>query len=198
MADFPLDVYFQDAGGIYVNLYAGSEVRWKANGVAVKLTQKTAYPESEQIEVRVEPEAPAEFAVHVRIPGWLERPARISLNGKAAQVKAERGSFATLTRRWRKGDTIELTLPFSFRTVPIDDLNPGTVAVMRGPVMLTAIDPPEQLAASAPALAGMEPVPGKPLEFDCQTAAGKVRMRPFYQVRRETYSTYFRRTPEAV
>jgi len=198
VADFPLDIYFQDARGIYINLYAGSEVRWKANGVAVKIAQRTAYPESEQIEVRVEPEAPAEFAVHLRIPGWLERPARISLNGQAAQVKAERGSFATLTRRWRKSDTIELTLPFSFRAVPIDDLNPGTVAVMRGPVMLTAIDPPEPLAASTPALARMEPVPGKPLEFDCQTAAGKVRMRPFYQVRRETYSTYFRRTPEAV
>jgi hypothetical protein len=43
----------------------------------------------------------------------------------------------------------------------------------------------------------MEPVPGKPLEFDCQTPGGKVRMRPFYQVQHETYSTYFRRTPEA-
>ena len=42
-------------------------------------------------------------------------------------------------------------------------------------------------------MAAMEPVTGKPLEFDCQTAAGKVRMRPFYRVQHETYSTYFRR-----
>ena len=119
------------------------------------------------------------------------------MNGKPAQVKAERGAFATLTRRWRRGDTIELKLPFSFRTVPIEDRAPDTVAAMRGPVMLTAIDPPEQLVARASAFAQMDSVPGKPLEFDCQTAAGKVRMRPFYQVRDETYSTYFRRTPEA-
>jgi DUF1680 family protein len=197
VADFPLDLYFQDAHGVYVNLYAGSELRWKANGVPVTLTQRTAYPESEEIEVRVEPESPVEFAVRLRIPGWLESPAQISLNGKAAQVKAERGTFATLTRRWRKGDTIELRLPFPFRTVPIEARVPDTVAAMRGPVMLTAIDPPEQLVARASALARMDPVSGKPLEFDCQTEAGKVRMRPFYQVRRETYSTYFRRIPEA-
>jgi len=197
VADYPLGVYFHDARGIYVNLYAGSEVHWKAKGVAVKLTQLTAYPESERIELGVEPEAPTEFAIHLRIPGWLERAARITINGRAAGVKAARGTFATIVRRWRKGDTIELTLPFSFRAVPIDDLNPDTVAVMRGPVMLVAVDPPESLAATAAALAAMQPVPGRPLEFDCRAAAGTVRMRPFYQVGRETYTTYFRRTREA-
>ena len=65
---------------------------------------------------------------------------------------------------------------------------------MRGPVMLAAIDPPDELAASAAALGADGARPGKPLEFDCTTAAGKVRMRPFYRVQRETYSTYFRRT----
>jgi len=197
VADYPLGVYFHDARGIYVNLYAGSEVRWKANGVAVKLAQRTPYPESERIELGVEPEAPTEFAIHLRIPGWLERPARITINGQAAAVKAARGTFATIVRRWHKGDTIELTLPFSFRAVPIDDLNPDTVAVMRGPVMLVAVDPPESLAATAAALAAMQPVPGRPLEFDCRAAAGTVRMRPFYQVQRETYTTYLRRTREA-
>jgi DUF1680 family protein len=193
VADYPINVYFHDARGVYVNLYAASEVRWKMGNVAVKLTQKTAYPESEQIELLIEPEEPAEFAIHLRIPGWLERPAQVSVNGKAARLKAERGAFATISRRWRKGDTVELVLPFSFRAVPIDEQNRDTVAVMRGPLMLTAVDPPEQLAASAAALSGMEAVPGKPLDFDCRTSAGKVRVRPFYQVQREPYSTYFRR-----
>jgi len=100
-----------------------------------------------------------------------------------------------LTGRWLRGDTIELRLPFSLRAVAIEDRATDTVAAMRGPVMLTAIDPPEELAASASALRTMQPVPGTPLEFDCATAAGNMRMRPFYRVKDETYSTYFRRTP---
>jgi DUF1680 family protein len=194
VADFPLNLYFQDARGISVNLYAGSEVNWKVNGAAVKLTQKTAYPESERVELRVEPETPVDFTIRLRIPSWLERRARISVNGKPEQVAAERGTFAALTRRWRKGDTIELELPFSFRAVAIEERAPDTVAVMRGPIMLTAVDPPETLAASTDALPAMQPVPGQPLEFDCRTTDGPVRMRPFYRVQREAYSTYFRRT----
>jgi uncharacterized protein len=119
------------------------------------------------------------------------------VNGKAVSATVERGTYATLRRRWRKNDTIDLTLPFSFRTVPIDQKNPNIVAVMRGPVMLAAINPPERLAATAGALTKMDHVPGKPLEFDCQTSAGKVRMRPFYQVQREPYSVYFHRTVPA-
>lgn len=192
VADYPIDLYFHNTRGIYVNLYAASEVRWKVNHVPVRLIQNTAYPESEQIELRVEPDAHAEFTIHLRIPRWLNRPAQLSVNGKAVAVAAERGTFAAIRRRWRKGDTIELRLPFSFRTVPIDAQNPNIVAVMRGPVMLTAVDPPELLTANAAALATMEAVPGKPLEFELPTAAGRVRMRPFYQVQRESYSTYFR------
>jgi DUF1680 family protein len=194
VADFPLNLYFQDSSGVYLNLYAGSELRWKRNGVPVRIAQKTAYPESERVEIAVDPESPVEFAVRLRIPGWLERAPRILVNGKPAQVKAERGTFAAVSRRWRKGDTVEVEFPFSFRAIPIDESAPNTVAMMRGPVMLTAVDPPDELAVPRSALGRMEPVPRKPLEFDCATAAGKVRMRPFYQVEREVYSTYFERT----
>jgi DUF1680 family protein len=194
VADFPLNLYFQDVKGVYVNLYSGSELRWKANGVPVKLAQKTMYPESEQVELRIDPESPVEFSVRLRMPGWLAQQGRIAVNGKAVRVKADPGSFAVISRRWSKGDRIELELPFPARALPIEQLAPDTVAAMRGPVMLTAVDPPDELVATAAALGKMEPVSRKPLEFDCQTATGKVRMRPFYQVQREPYSTYFRRT----
>ena len=75
VADFPLNLYFQDAHGVYVNLYAGSELRWKPNGISVKLTQKTSYPEAEQIHIGIEPAAPVEFSLRLRIPAWLRKPA---------------------------------------------------------------------------------------------------------------------------
>ena len=133
----------------------------------------------------METDAPAEFAMHVRIPAWLGRPAAIAVNGKAADVAARPGTFAAVRRRWRRNDTIEVTLPFSFRMAAVDDRNPDTVAVMRGPVMLVAVDPPEELTATGE----MRAVEGRALEFEC----GMVRMRPFYRVRGETYSTYWRK-----
>ena len=77
VADYPLGLYFHDADGIYLNLYAGSEVRWSG----VKMMQTTAYPESEHVVVTVETGAAVAFSVQLRIPGWLERPARILVNG---------------------------------------------------------------------------------------------------------------------
>lgn len=194
VADFPLNIYFHDQRGVNVNLYAGSELRWRAGGVPVTLAQRTMYPESETVAIQVDPQSPVEFALRLRIPGWLERPAEAAVNGKAIRLDAARGGFASITRTWRKGDRVELRLPFPARVVPIEERAPDTVAAMRGPVMLVAVDPPEELSASAPALASMKPASDGPLEFDCETAAGTVRMRPFYRVQRETYSTYFRRS----
>ena len=169
VADYPLNLYFHDAQGIYVNLYAASEVRWKS----VRLMQETAYPAAENVTLRVDCDTPADFTLRLRIPAWLDRAPRLAVNGKPAGVAAQRGVFAALRRRWRKGDTVELTLPFSLRTVPVDDRTPDTVALMRGPLLLVCVDPPQQATAA-------------------DAVAGKLRMLPFYQVQREVYTTYLR------
>jgi DUF1680 family protein len=142
----------------------------------------------------VEPEVPVEFSIRLRIPNWLERPAQLLVNGRAAPERVEQGKFVTLRRRWRKGDRIGLTLPFSLRAVPLDDRHPDLVAMMYGPLMLAAVNPPEHLAANARALVAMNPISGSHSEFECPTGDGKVRMRPWYRLRSERYSVYFNRT----
>lgn len=191
-ADYPLNYWFQDADGVCAILYGGNEARTTVNGVAVTLAEETAYPESEEIAIRVEPRSAVAFTVSLRIPGWLERAPEIAVNGKRVSVAADPGSFAAIRRTWRKGDRIEMKLPFSFRTVPIEDAQRDTVALMYGPVMLTAIDAPDPFAMPQAAIGRLAAVAGAPLEFTCETRAGAVRMRPFYRVRREVYSTYFR------
>lgn len=168
VADYPLGIYFTDGRDFYVNLYTGSEVR--ANGI--RLVQETEFPSSEQVTVRVGPEKPGTFGIHLRIPGWLERQPEIFVNGRKAGVKAEPGSWATIQRGWKKGDRIEMTLPFSWRRVPIDAATPGLFALMKGPVMMTVINAPE--------------------DFQVSDGPGNLNLRPFYQVQRETYTTYFR------
>ena len=174
VADYAVSLYFQDSSGIYVNLFAPSEVRWSAGGVPVRLIQNTAYPNGDEVELRVDVPKAADFAIHVRMPAWLSGAAAVRVNGRSVDVQAERKTFATIRRRWQKNDTVVVKLAFRDRTEAIDDRHADTVALMRGPLMMVAVNAPE----------GMPEL----------TARG-LRFAPFYTVRDETYTTYFKKRP---
>jgi hypothetical protein len=192
VADYALGSYFRGPDGIYVNLFTPSEVRWKVQDTPAKLIQDTRYPESGATELRLELPAPTEFTLYVRIPGWLKSPAQIAVNGHAASVPADPGTFAALRRRWENHDSVQVTLPFAFWTERIDEQHPHTVALMRGPLMLVALEPGVKLPAGSVALQeGLKPAPYNPQSFELQAPRDKVRFVPFYLVQEETYTTYF-------
>jgi DUF1680 family protein len=192
VADYVISTYFRAADGICVNLFTPSEVSWKVQGAPVKLTQQTTYPESDSTELRVDVAAASEFTIYVRIPGWLRSPAQLTVNGKPLAVDAQPGSFAAIRRRWQTNDTIQIQLPFSFRWEPIDEQHPGVAALMWGPLMLVALDPPLELAKNSVSGSAEElkSIPYSPLVFELQKAPGKVQFVPFYRVQEETYTTY--------
>lgn len=193
VADYLINAYFRGEDGIYVNLFAPSEVSWKAGATPARLIQSTDYPETGATELRFELPAPTEFTLHVRIPGWLASSPRLEVNGQAVSEPAERGTFAALRRRWKNHDTVRVELPIAFRHAPIDEQHPDLVAVMRGPVMLVALVPPPQIpreALSSPQ--GMAPVTNHPLTFELPSAAKTLRFKPFYAVEDEFYTTYVR------
>ena len=171
VADYAVSVYFQDSGGIYVNLFAPSEVRWNAGGVPVRLIQSTGYPAADSARA-ARGGAGAGGVRHPRAhAGVAVGRGAISVNGKSVDVAAERKTFATVRRRWRRNDTLEVRLPFRDRTEAIDDRHTDMVALMRGPLMMVAVNAPDGM----PELA----TPG-------------LRFAPFYTVRGESYTTYFK------
>lgn len=191
VADYAISVYFRGQDGIYVNLFTPSQVRWVANRVPVTLIQSTTYPLEGTVELRVDLPSPAEFTVHVRVPGWLDSAAKFSVNGKPYSVPAPRGSFAAIQRRWKKNDTIHVSLPLRFRTEAVDDRHPDTAAVMRGPLMYVALDPPPELATTRLSLPNdLQPAAHPPL-FEYPISGKKLVFMPYYSVRDETYNTYF-------
>ena len=195
VADYTISTYFRGEDGIFVNLFTPSEVSWKVQGTPAKLIQTTTYPESDSTELRVEVAAPAEFTVYVRIPGWLRSPAQLAVNEKTVSVAAAPGSFAAIRRCWQTNDTIQVRLPFSFRLEPIDEQHPDTVALMWGPLMLTALDPPLEFAEKSLSVASrdLKSTPYSPLAFEVPRAPGKLRFVPFYRVQDEVYTTYLRK-----
>jgi hypothetical protein len=191
VADYLISIYFQSASGIYINLFVPSEVRWEIEGKPVRLFQTTRYPEEESTALRLEVPAPTEFTVYVRMPGWLESPARISVNGKAAPFSAERRTFVAIHRVWRNNDTIAVNLPFSFRPLPVDNRHPNTVALMRGPLMLVGLGPQQKLSRrplNSPA--ALQAVPFAAQTFEFETDSGAFRFAPFYRVDSQSYTCY--------
>ncbi len=175
IADYLVSMYFHgdDADGLYVNLYAPSEVKWND----VTLTQTTDYPDADRISFRVRLAQPRRLNLRFRIPAWAQS-AGLTCDGKDFQASA--GTFAVVEREFRDGDTIELTLPMSNRTEAIDEQHPDLVALLRGPLLLVAVDQHLKIPRGS-----IPDDPTKPI------AAGEIRFIPFYRVRGETYTTYF-------
>ncbi|MBM4040989.1 MAG: glycoside hydrolase family 127 protein [Planctomycetes bacterium] len=132
-------VYAASAAGdaVYVAQYvAGSGFVALKDG-KVKLTQKTRYPWDGGVQIAIEPEGVSEFTVALRIPGWC-KGATLKLNGRAYKDLPESNGFARLTRKWEKGDVIELDLPMPIEQVACDpnvEENRGRLAIQRGPVV---------------------------------------------------------------
>jgi hypothetical protein len=198
VTDYTISTYLRSEDGIYVNLFTPSELSWKVRGIPTKLIQTTTYPESDSIELRVEVATPSEFTIYMRIPGWLKSPAQLAVNGKTVAVEAAPRTFAALRRRWQTNDSVQIRLPFSFWTQPIDQQHPNTVALMWGPLMLVALDPPLALPkksiASSPE--GLRATPYSPLTFEASREAQKLVFVPFYRVRDEVYTTYVQEQPD--
>jgi hypothetical protein len=148
----------------------------------------------------VNTDAPTAFAVMIRIPGWLRQEPEIRVNGRRVTATAAPGTFAALRRTWKRGDRIELRLPQAFRTEPIDGSHPGTVALMRGPLMYCALDFGGS-GATAPGrpLSPLTDAPLRPVAGAHQTYAQTNGVQqtifvPFYSVENESYDVYFQRT----
>jgi DUF1680 family protein len=155
MGAMPGYIYAQDQTGIYVNLFVGSTAKIQLAGQTVSLKQTTDYPWQGDVKITMKPAKPSEFDLHLRIPGWCQgaastddlyqpsnRPvtgaARLKINGKAmANIEMVRG-YATLHRRWKSGDVVQLTLDMPVERVKANaqvEADKNRVALMRGPMV---------------------------------------------------------------
>ena len=156
MASVPNYVYATQGDDVLVNLYVQSSanITTPSNSIAIK--QATGYPWTGTVTLTVEPGRQyrnSNFAIRLRIPGWSQdspvptdlysfatgssEKYRISINGKPVATTVERG-YATLKRKWKHGDKIELILPMEVKQVrahgnAVD--NRDKLALERGPVM---------------------------------------------------------------
>jgi len=156
IASVPGYVYAQQGDTAYVNLFVDGSTEIKVGKNNVRLKQQTRYPWEGKVKIAVEPERSEKFTIAVRIPGWARNEPvpsdlyrylnRINedpvfrIGGKTVKADMDKG-YASLTRRWKRGDVIEVILPMPVRRVlsheKIAD-NKGKVALQRGPIVYCA------------------------------------------------------------
>lgn len=152
--------------GLWVNLYGGSRLSTKLrDGSVVKLSQSTDYPWNGSILISMEAAPAKPFAMKLRIPGWC-KDASLKINGRVQEIALTAGTYASVERKWKAGDKIELELPMHATLVeanPLVEEIRNQVAVKRGPVVycLEERDLPEGTPVSdiaVPATASFSPV----------------------------------------
>jgi hypothetical protein len=191
-ADYRIMTYFNDAEGIFVNLYHPSSLRAVTPGGAqLALTQNGDYPLDGNIRLSLKLSRPDTFTLRVRIPAWsITNSARplIVVNGNRIAAPHNRG-FAAIHRRWNDGDNVQLLLPMPIRLKAIDADHPNVVALVRGPLVLFPVTstPP---GLTRQQLLAVRQLRGQ-LAWQADAKSGSpLRLLPFSKFEDEAYTTY--------
>lgn len=137
LPNFVSRMFLRDrAGDPVAALYAPASVDF---GWA-RIIEETKYPAEGRIRFRFEVRERGEHAFTFRVPGWCRSGAQLKVNGAKTEMALEAGKFATLSRDFADGDTVELDFPMEVRFeelprrmfVMMDKVS-KFVTVMKGP-----------------------------------------------------------------
>lgn len=156
LPSIPGYAYAQKDDRVYVNLFFNSKANLVVGKQALTIEQQTDYPWNGNLQFILQPQRPMEFPLYLRIPGWASNVAipsnlynfrgtpqsgvQLRINGVATAYTMDQG-YAVITRKWKKGDKVELDLPMEVRRVTANSALPddiGKVALQRGPLMYCA------------------------------------------------------------
>ena len=149
-----------DDDGIVINLYNTGVISTTLKSGKVTIDELTAYPIEGTVKFTVTPERNgAMFPLRLRIPSWCTESV-LRINGRAVRAEPISGAYATVSRRWNRGDTVTLELKISARLAFGDHVNEGKAAVLFGPLVL-ALD------------AALNPNIGNPARAELATEDGR-------------------------
>jgi hypothetical protein len=156
LPSIPGYMYAVDKDSLYVNLYAAATAKVDLGQTAVAVRQETRYPWDGAVRLTIDPKDETDFTLRMRVPGWarnevvpsdlyryddeLTPQVSLSVNGEAVEMKLEKG-FACISRRWKAGDVVELSLPMPVRRVVAHEAiaeNRDCFAIERGPLVYCA------------------------------------------------------------
>ena len=153
-------IYAVKDRNVYVNLFLSNKSNLTVAGKKVGLSQSTAYPWNGDITVNVDQNAAGQFAMKIRIPGWVRGQVvpsnlyqytdgkrlgyTITVNGQQVAASITADGYYTINRKWKKGDKVQIHFDMEPRTVRANnkvEADRGRISIERGPLVYCAEHP---------------------------------------------------------
>lgn len=199
LGSLPEYIYSIAPDGLYVDLFAASEITWQQGKQTIKAQMTTRFPYDNNVALRLSPAAPVAMKIRVRVPAWSARPMEILVNNKL-EATGVPGTYVTLERTWKAGDNITFTLPAELRLTQYTGKEASETqpryALEYGPVLMAAVgvkaeSPEAQFTGdSAAFLKRLKPVPGRSLYFAIANEPNYLYI-PYLEVTQEQTFTCF-------
>jgi DUF1680 family protein len=183
-----------DNTGVYVNQFFNSRLDLEG----YKLHLETNFPLDGSVKITIlGDQGGREYDLRIRIPQWVPGAVPLLLNGKDAG-EGRAGSYFTLRRSWREGDTITFTLPFILRPEEYtgfdqDNRNRRRYALQYGPILLalTGNFSEKEIPQLSFPIEDLEKnlIPQGNLRFDVKAHKG-YRYIPYYEVQDEVFTCF--------
>jgi uncharacterized protein len=149
-------IYATNKDTVFVNLFIGSKGKTTLGGKNLTISQVTEYPWKGKIQIIMDPENQMNAVVAVRIPCWttnnplpgdlysftnkIDASFKLVVNSKKIPCEMHNG-YVLISRRWNKGDKIELELQMPIRKIIANEkvkADSGRICLSRGPLVYCA------------------------------------------------------------
>ena len=179
------------------------------------LQQKGNAAAGEQVSITITKGGDATQAtLNLRIPSWFSGSATVAVNGAAQTPSAAASTYVAVSRQWKVGDVVRLTLPAALRLEHAQDVS-SMIAVFFGPVLLAgelgSTNMPNDFAdkdaylstasVTVPTITNsstnpadwLQPIAGAALAYKVQGggSATGTTFRPLYEIHHQRYSVYW-------
>ena len=194
----PEYIYSVAEDGIYVDLFAASEIKYSIQNQAISLKMNTQFPYGSKTEIVVESQQPIQNKIRIRVPLWASKNMSIMVNGSEVG-SGKPGTYVVIDRKWGNGDVISFTLPMDFKVTKYTGLEKGYeenhYAVEYGPILMAMVGVKAKkfdigVKATAESIKKMlKSVPGKPLHFSIEGNT-EFEYWPYFEVQEEPFSCF--------
>lgn len=217
-------MYYQEGEQLYICQYFDSVAEFTVKGNTVTIEQKEdtlsgsfhlsstsparqsisevtatvpGHPDVKMVYFALHMEKEEEIKISFRIPQWVKEDVKITINGEKIEEKGIPGSFFTVQREWKDGDTIGLELTKQVTAVPLEG-DESKMAFSYGPLALAGLCSGEKvLVADKEQAAGLLQHSGErewgswKNSFITVGQKENIRFIPIKDVGYEAYTVYF-------